>query len=120
MPKLILSPTKIEAAGSKPKIIEEYIGRVNSNSSEVSIARMKSPEGWKEPGQIPEFNEYTLVLMGKLRVSHKDGFTEVGEGQAIITFKGEWIQYSTPCEGGAEYISVCIPAFSPDIVHRDN
>ena len=120
MPKLISSPTKIEAAGNKPKIIEEFIGRVNSNLSEVSIARMKSPEGWEEPGQTPEFDEYTIVLKGVLHVNYKEGFIDVKGGQAIITFKGEWIQYSTPYEEGAEYIAVCLPAFSPDIVHRDN
>lgn len=120
MPKLILSPTKIKAAGNKPKIIDEFVGRVNSGTNEVSIAGMKSPGGWTEPGQTPEFNEYTIVLKGMLRVTKKDGFTDVKEGQAIIILKGEWVQYSTPAEEGAEYISVCLPAFSPDIVHRDN
>jgi mannose-6-phosphate isomerase-like protein (cupin superfamily) len=120
MPQLILSPTEIKAAGNKPKIIEEFIGRVNSKSNNVSIAKMKSPGGWIEPGQAPEFDEYTIVLKGMLRVTHKNGFIDVKEGQAIIAFKSEWIQYSTPGEDGAEYISVCLPAFSPDNVHRDN
>jgi ethanolamine utilization protein EutQ (cupin superfamily) len=120
MLRLISSPTKIKAASNKPKIIEEYIGRVNSNTSDISVARMKSPGGWVEPGQTPEFDEYTVVLKGMLRIAHKDGYIDVKEGQAIIALKGEWIQYSTPNEDGAEYIAVCLPAFSPDIVHRDN
>ena len=120
MPQLILSPTEIKAAGNKSKIIKEFIGRVNSKSNNVSIAKMKSPGGWIEPGQAPEFDEYTIVLKGMLRVTHKDGFIDVKEGQAIIAFKGEWVQYSIPGEDGAEYISVCLPAFSPDNVHRDN
>lgn len=120
MPKLISSSTQIKAAGNKQKLIEEYFGRVNSKTNEVSIARMKSPCGWAEPGQTPEFDEYTLVLKGLVRVTYKDGFLDVKENQAIIVNKGEWIQYSTPLEQGAEYIAVCIPAFSPDIVHRDN
>jgi mannose-6-phosphate isomerase-like protein (cupin superfamily) len=119
MPVLILSPTTVPAAGTPPKIIREYIGRVNSRDAAVSIARMTSPEGWNEPGQRPEFDEYTLVLRGMLRVSHTDGTLDVRAGQAVVTRKGEWIRYSTPEEGGAEYIAVCLPAFSPEHVHRD-
>jgi mannose-6-phosphate isomerase-like protein (cupin superfamily) len=119
MPKLIKSPTVIKAAGVGEKRIEEYIGRVNSNTKEVSIARMKSPQGWYEPGQCPEFDEYTVVLKGTMKVVTKTGEFLVKEGQSIITAKGEWIQYSTPFEGGAEYIAVCLPAFSPDTVKRD-
>lgn len=107
----------IQAAGNKPKRIEEYIGRVNSKTPAVSVARMKSPEGWVEPGQTPEFDEYTVVLSGTLRVESKSGIFEVSAGQAIITNRGEWVQYSTP--QGAEYVAVCLPAFSPDTVHRD-
>jgi mannose-6-phosphate isomerase-like protein (cupin superfamily) len=102
-----------------PKIIEEYVGRVNSNTQQLSIARMKSPEGWVEPGQTPEFDEYTVVLKGTLRVTTRNNSFDVGEGQAVIVEKGEWVQYSTPFSGGAEYVAVCMPAFSPDIVHRD-
>jgi quercetin dioxygenase-like cupin family protein len=119
MPMIINKPSIIEAAGNKPKIIEEYIGRVNSKTSEVSIAKMTSPEGWTEPGQKPEFDEYTIVLNGKINVKVDDKNYEVEAGQAIITHAGEWVQYSTPDPGGAEYIAVCLPAFSPDIVHRD-
>ncbi len=119
MVKLIEKPTIIKAVGVGEKQIEEFIGRVNSGTSEVSIARMKSPQGWFEPGQCPEFDEYTLVLKGMLKVVTKTGEFIVSEGQAIITPKNEWIQYSTPFEGGAEYIAVCLPAFSPDTVHRD-
>lgn len=119
MPTLIASPSRIEAAGNKPKIIEEFIGRVNSRTTGVSIARMRSPGGWVEPGQTPEFDEYTVVLKGLLRVKHKDGILDVPEGHAVIVRRGEWAQYSTPHEGGAEYVAVCIPAFSTDIVHRD-
>ena len=119
MPKLIKSPTIIKAAGIGEKRIEEYIGRVNSGTNEVSIARMKSPQGWLEPGQSPEFDEYTVVLKGTLKVTTKTGEFLVNEGQAIITAKGEWIQYSTPFEDGAEYIAVCLPAFSPDMVNRN-
>ncbi|MBK7267929.1 MAG: cupin [Ignavibacteriales bacterium] len=118
MHKLIEKPTIIEAAGNKPKIIEEYIGRVNSGTDVVSIARMKSPGGWIEPAQIPEFDEYTVVLKGVLRVESKSGFNDVSAGQAIITPKGEWVKYSTPNDEGAEYVAVCIPAFSPDTVNR--
>ena len=119
MPKLISSPTIIEAAGNKPKIIREFIGRVNSSTQKVSIARMSSPEGWEEPGQTPEFDEYTLVLKGMLRVATKESVFNVNAGQAIITYAGEWIKYSTPNSEGAEYVAVCLPAFSPETVHRE-
>ena len=119
MPTLITSPKIIEAAGNKPKIIREFIGRVNSSNENISIAKMTSPEGWEEPGQTPEFDEYTLVLRGMLRVETKSQTFEVSEGQAIITYAGEWIRYSTPNPEGAEYIAVCLPAFSPETVHRD-
>jgi len=119
MPKLIATPTIIEAAGNKPKIIREFIGRVNSSTQKVSIAKMTSPEGWEEPGQTPEFDEYTLVIKGMLRVETKDQIFEVTAGQAIITYAGEWIRYSTPNPEGAEYVAVCLPAFSPETVHRD-
>lgn len=118
MAQLIKAPTIIEAAGNKPKIIQEFIGRVNSNTSELSIARMQSPQGWVEPGQTPEFDEYTVVLKGTLNVKTKENNYKVKAGSAIIIEKGEWVQYSTPGEG-AEYIAVCLPAFSPDTVHRD-
>lgn len=119
MPEHINSPSVIKAAGNKPKIIEEYIGRVNSRSDNVSIARMKSPQGWIEPGQTPEFDEYTVILKGMLRVKTKNDTLDIKEGEAVITHKGEWVQYSSPGSEGAEYIAVCIPAFSPDTVHRD-
>ena len=119
MPTLIKSPTIIEAAGNKPKIIEEFIGRVNSKAEKLSIAKMQSPAGWEEPGQTPEFDEYTIVLKGSLRVESKTGSVDVKAGQAIITHKGEWIKYSTPNQDGAEYIAICLPAFSPETVHRD-
>ena len=119
MLKLIPAATRIAAAGNKPKIIDEYIGRVNSGDSRLSIAHMRSPGGWVEPGQTPEFDEYTVVLRGQLRVAHKDGAIEVSAGQAIIAPAGEWVQYSTPGADGAEYIAVCLPAFSPQTVHRD-
>lgn len=119
MPTLIAHPTVIAAAGTKPKIIEEFIGRVNSRTSEVSIARMQSPAGWEEPGQTPEFDEYTVVLRGTLRMTFKTGVYDVCAGQAIITRAGEWIQYSSPEKDGAEYVAVCLPAFSPKTVHRD-
>jgi ethanolamine utilization protein EutQ (cupin superfamily) len=109
----------IEAAGNKPKRIEEFIGRVNSKTGGVSVARMKSPGGWVEPGQTPEFDEYTVVLNGSLRVTTRDGVLDVDAGEAVITHKGEWVQYSTPGADGAEYIAVCLPAFSIDTVHRD-
>ena len=119
MPMLIRKPLKIEAAGNKPKVIEEYIGRVNTGHPELSVAHMKSPAGWLEPGQTPEFDEYTVVLAGMLRVSHQGGFLDVHAGQAVVTRRGEWVQYSTPESEGAEYIAVCLPAFSPETVHRD-
>lgn len=115
----IKRPTIIKAAGNKPKTIEEFVGRVNSKTSAVSIARMRSPAGWIEPGQTPAFDEYTVVLHGMLRVLTNDGSHDVNAGEAIITSKGEWVQYSTPGPEGAEYIAVCLPAFSPKIVHRD-
>ena len=117
MPTHISSPKIIEAAGNKPKRIEEYIGRVNSDTAAVSVARMQSPAGWVEPGQTPEFDEYTVVLHGTLRVTSRDGSVDVAAGQAVITHAGEWVQYSTP--DGAEYVAVCLPAFSPNTVHRD-
>jgi ethanolamine utilization protein EutQ len=120
MPTLIPHPTRIESVGTKPKIIEEYVGRVNTSTSGVSVAHMRSPEGWAEPGQTPEFDEYTVVLRGTLRVQHKSGELDVAAGQAIIAHRGEWIRYSTPFSGGAEYIALCLPAFSPDTVHRDS
>ena len=119
MPTLISQPTRIEAAGNKPKLIDEFIGRVNSSTTAASVARMRSPEGWEEPGQTPEFDEFTVVLQGTLRVQHKSGELDVEAGQAVIAHRGEWIRYSTPFAGGAEYIAVCLPAFSPDTVHRD-
>ncbi|HAN17450.1 MAG: cupin [Bacteroidetes bacterium GWC2_33_15] len=119
MIKLINSPSIIKAAGTKEKIIEEYFGRVNSETSELSIAKMKSPEGWLEPGQCPEFDEYTVVLKGALKVKTKKDEFIVKAGQGIFVGKNEWIQYSSPFNGGAEYIAVCFPAFSPDTVHRD-
>lgn len=120
MPILIEQPKRIEAAGNKPKLIDEYIGRVNSRTAAVSVAHMRSPEGWTEPGQKPEFDEFTIVLKGTLRVQHKNGSLDVRAGQAVVANRGEWIQYSTPEPGGAEYIAVCLPAFSPDTVHRDS
>ena len=119
MPVLFEAPSVIKSAGNKPKLIEEFFGRVNSGSEDISIARMKSPGGWIEPGQRPEFDEYTVVLKGTLRVKSKDGVTDVSAGQAVIVHKGEWVQYSTPDPEGAEYIAVCLPAFSPETVHRD-
>lgn len=118
MPTLISKPTRIEAVGNKPKIIQEYFGRVNSATTLVSVAHMTSPAGWIEPGQTPEFDEYTVVLKGMLRVSHKEGSLDVQAGQAMIAHAGEWVCYSTP--EGAEYIAVCLPAFSPNSVHRDS
>ena len=119
MPQLITHPTQVEAAGTPPKLIEEFVGRVNSHTESVSIARMRSPAGWSEPGQTPEFDEYTVVLRGMLRVDHRTGYHEVRAGQAVITRRGEWVQYSTPEPDGAEYLAVCLPAFSPQSVHRD-
>ena len=120
MPRLINAPTVIEAAGNKPKKIEEYAGRVNSGHERVSVARMQSPQGWIEPGQRPEFEEITVVLRGMLRVDYEGGLLEVRAGQAVVTLPGEWVRYSTPEAGGAEYLAVCLPAFSPDTVHRDS
>jgi mannose-6-phosphate isomerase-like protein (cupin superfamily) len=119
MPTLIPQPKIIPAAGNKPKIIEEFIGRANSGTAAVSIARMTSPGGWLEPGQTPQFDEYTVVLRGSLRVTTREGVHDVTAGQAIIASAGEWVQYSTPHADGAEYIAVCLPAFSPETVHRD-
>lgn len=119
MPTLLTKPTRIQCAGNKPKLIDEYIGRVNSQTSGVSVAHMRSPEGWTEPGQKPEFDEFTVVLRGRVLVRHADGELEVKAGQAVIAHRGEWVQYSTPDEDGAEYIAVCLPAFSMDSVHRD-
>jgi ethanolamine utilization protein EutQ len=119
MPTLIAQPSIIQPAGNKPKRIAEYIGRVNSSTDSTSIAHMTSPSGWQEPGQTPEFDEYTVVLKGTLRVEMRSGVLDVQAGQAIIAHKGEWVRYSTPGEDGAEYIAVCVPAFSPGSVHRD-
>ena len=119
IPTLISTPTRIAAAGNKPKIIEEFFGRVNSPESRLSIAHMRSPSGWTEPGQTPEFDEFTLVLKGALRVTHKSGSLDMPAGQAVIAHAGEWVQYSTPHPDGAEYIAVCLPAFSRETVHRD-
>ncbi len=117
MPKLIAQPTIIESAGNKPKKIEEYAGRVNSGHRAISVARMRSPAGWQEPGQRPEFEEITVVLTGSLRVEYEGGELMVNAGQAVVASPGEWVRYSTP--NGAEYVAVCLPAFSPDTVHRD-
>ncbi|HET7706165.1 MAG TPA: cupin [Thermoanaerobaculia bacterium] len=119
MAKLISQPTIVKAAGNKPKIIEEYVGVVNSGTEAVSVARMKSPGGWVEPGQTPEFDEYTVVLRGTLRVVTKKGTLDVHAGQAVITARGEWVQYSTPGAEGAEYVAICVPAFTQGLVHRD-
>lgn len=119
MPRLISAPTRITAAGNKPKLIDEYIGRVNSNTAAVSIAHMRSPSGWVEPGQRPEFDEFTIVLRGMLRVETENEALEVRAGQAVAVTGGEWVRYSTPEAEGAEYIAVCLPAFSPETVRRD-
>ncbi len=119
MPKLIENPRLIEATGSPPKQIEEFVGRVNSGHEQISVARMKSPAGWAEPGQRPQFQEISIVLSGNLRVEYEAGVLDVQAGQAVIAEPGEWIRYSTPDPGGAEYIAVCLPAFSPETVHRD-
>jgi mannose-6-phosphate isomerase-like protein (cupin superfamily) len=119
MPTLITSPQRIEAAGNKPKLIDEYVGRVRTGHATLSIAHMRSPSGWIEPGQTPEFDEFTVVLRGMLRVEHHDGVLEVRAGQAVVTQRGEWVRYSTPEPEGAEYIAVCLPAFSLETVHRD-
>lgn len=119
MPELISVPAVIHAAGNKPKVIEEFFGRVNTGTTATSIARMVSPSGWMEPGQTPEFDEYSLVLRGELTLETRDGVLRVAAGQAVLTKAGEWVRYSTPCADGAEYIAICLPAFSPDTVHRD-
>jgi len=120
MPELIPTPTRIVSAGNKPKAIDEYVGRVNSRSTALSIAHMRSPAGWEEPGQRPEFDEYTLVLKGMLRVNHESGSLDVRAGQAVVARAGEWVRYASPEVDGAEYVAVCLPAFSPDTVHRDS
>ena len=120
MATLIKKPTRVEAAGNKPKLIDEFIGLVNCGIPDISLARMQSPSGWVEPGQTPEFDEYTLVLRGVLHVETKSGTIDVQAGQAIIAPRGEWVRYSTPAPEGAEYIAVCLPAFSPKTVHRDS
>ena len=119
MPTLIEKPTRIQAAGNKPKLIDEFVGRVNSKTQGVSVAHMRSPEGWIEPGQTPEFDEYTVVLRGELQIETRDAVHKVGAGQAILVSAGEWVCYSTPGAVGAEYLAVCLPAFSPETVHRD-
>jgi mannose-6-phosphate isomerase-like protein (cupin superfamily) len=119
MPTLLAQPTRVEAAGNKPKLIDEYVGRVNSGNTGLSIAHMRSPGGWVEPGQTPEFDEYTIVLAGLLRVEHRAGVIEVAAGQAVVVERGEWVRYSTPQDEGAEYIAVCVPAFSLAAAHRD-
>ncbi len=119
MPRIIRTPTQIVAAGNKPKEILEFFGRVNSQTPAVSIAKMHSPSGWGEPGQTPEFDEYTVVLYGSLRVTSRSESFDIHAGEAVLVPAGEWVQYSTPGPEGAEYIAVCIPAFSPDTVHRD-
>lgn len=119
MPLLIEAPTRIEAAGNRPKLIDEYVGRVNNGEARVSIAHMRSPGGWVEPGQRPAFDEYTVVLRGTLRVDFEGGSLDVAAGRAVLVRGGEWVRYSSPLDEGAEYIAVCLPAFSPDTVHRD-
>ncbi len=119
MPTLIEKPVRIESAGNKPKLIDEYVGRVNTREPALSIARMRSPSGWVEPGQRPEFDEYTIVLAGTVRVEHEGGEIEVTAGQGVLVRRGEWVRYSTPGAEGAEYIAVCLPAFSLETVHRD-
>jgi ethanolamine utilization protein EutQ len=120
MPRLIPRPVIVQAAGTKPKLIEEFVGHPSSGSAEISVARMKSPSGWQEPGQRPEFREITVVLSGTLRVEFEGGVLEVGAGQAVIAEPGEWVRYSTPGLNGAEYMAICVPAFSPQTVHRDD
>lgn len=117
MPTLIAQPRRIPAAGNKPKLIDEFVGRVNTSTATLSVARMQSPPGWREPGQTPDFDEYTLVLDGYLRVEHLEGAIEVPAGQAVVAHAGEWVRYSTP--EGATYIAICLPAFTPETVHRD-
>jgi mannose-6-phosphate isomerase-like protein (cupin superfamily) len=120
MPTIIAQPTRIQAAGNQPKLIDEYVGRVNTKTASTSIAHMRSPQGWEEPGQTPEFDEFTIVLKGTVRVRHKGGEMDVAAGQGVVAQGGEWVQYLTPFEGGAEYIAVCLPAFSMETVHRDS
>jgi ethanolamine utilization protein EutQ (cupin superfamily) len=120
MPKIIKAPARIEAHGQPPKVIEEFVGRINSATEALSVARMVSPSGWSEPGQIAEFDEVTVVLRGELQVESHAGTDQISAGQAIIVERGEWVRYSTPSPEGAEYIAVCLPAFSPAIVHRDS
>ena len=119
MPTLISAPTRVEAAGNKPKLIDEYVGCVNSGTTAASVAHMRSPGGWEEPGQTPEFDEFTVVLKGMLRVEYRGGAMDIRPGQAVIAHQGEWVRYSTPEADGAEYIAVCLPAFSMETVHRD-
>jgi len=119
MPQIIEGPTSVEAAGNKPKRIEEYVGRVNSGHCELSVARMVSPSGWAEPGQRPEFSEVTVVLEGTVHLEYEGGECDIAAGQAVVTKPGEWVRYSTPHADGAKYIAVCLPAFSPKTVHRD-
>ena len=119
MARLIATPTEVQAAGKPPKRIREYVGAVNSGHRGISIARMTSPQGWREPGQTPEFGEYTLVLAGMLRVETRGGTFDVAAGQAVVTESGEWVRYSTPNAGGADYVAVCLPAFTPGTAHRD-
>ena len=119
MPTRIEAPSRVEAAGNKPKLIDEYIGRVNSGNRELSIAHMRSPGGWQEPGQTPDFDEFTVVVRGTLRVESHDGVLDIHAGQAVVAHRGEWVRYSTPGEEGAEYIAVCLPAFGVETVHRD-
>ncbi len=118
MPTLIEKPARVTAAGNKPKLIDEYVGRVNTGEYALSIAHMRSPAGWAEPAQTPDFDEYTVVLRGTLRVEHRGGAFEVHAGQAVSVRRGEWVRYSTPGAEGAEYVAVCLPAFSPETVHR--
>ncbi len=120
MPQLIPSPSVVQAAGTKPKVIEEYVGHVNTREARLSVARMRSPEGWREPGQRPEFDEWTLVLDGALRVEHEEGELTVAAGQAVLVEAGEWVRYSSPAPGGAHYVAICLPAFTPAGVHRDD
>ena len=119
MPRLVEAPTVVPAAGNPPKRIEEYVGRVNTGHAGVSVARMVSPQGWVEPGQRPEFEEVTVVLRGMLRVEHEKGTLDIRAGQGVVTAPGEWVRYSTPEAGGAEYVAICLPAFSMETVHRD-
>jgi mannose-6-phosphate isomerase-like protein (cupin superfamily) len=120
LPTFIAKPTRVEAAGNKPKLIDEYVGRVNSATHKTSVAHMRSPGGWQEPGQTPEFDEFTVILRGTLRVEHRAGSMDVHAGQAVIAHRGEWVRYSTPEPEGAEYIAVCLPAFALETVHRDD